>query len=259
MHKQVGLLLLTMTLVGASIACHSTNTPTQSDQTNHQHDAGMTKPTAPDGGAACSAGVCNYQTQAGCSAGLMCHPQLDADQRVIPTCLAAGTAAAGDSCTWLGCEPGYICMGDGHCRHMCCGGDWSVCASDESCTGAIELLPDGSSVPVAAGVGVCAPTDDCDVFDANTCPSGRSCSIVDSRGGVNCLPTGTAKAYEICSPTELCQPGLICVRSSNGIGQCRRLCRSSGGSPSCPESEGTVCKRFSNDPVGVGECVYPTD
>ena len=244
-------------------ACQSTSPPATTDDggisTGVILDAGASEPLSPDGGASCVVGVCNYQTQEGCAAGSMCHPQLDTDQ-VRPACVAAGTGSAGESCAWLGCKPGYVCSSDARCRHMCCGGDWSPCEPNESCTGALELLPSGSSTPVPAGVGVCEPNEDCDVFDATSCPSGQSCYIIDTRGGVNCLPSGAADAYEICSSTQLCQAGLICVASSNGVGQCRRLCRAvAGATPACPAAEGTVCAHYASDPPGVGECIFAED
>lgn len=218
-------------------------------------DAGGGAPVAPSGAEHCPVG-CNYQTQQGCDAGAMCHPELTAEQTIAPSCLPAGTRAVGESCSWQQCQPGLICASDGYCRHMCCGADWSVCQANESCTGAIELLPSGSKVPLSAGVGVCEPTDECDVFDSSTCPVGQSCSIVDSRGGVRCLPSGTAEAYDSCSANSLCKPGLICIAGKNGLGQCRRLCRAEpAGVPACPEQEGMVCAHYPGDPEGVGECV----
>lgn len=224
-------------------------------------DAGPPVAVAPDGATQCTPGVCNYQTQAGCETGSMCHPRIESDQQVAPTCEPAGGQGAGETCSWLSCRPGYICAADGHCRHMCCGGDWSVCEANESCTGAIELLASGSVVPVPANVGLCEPTDDCDVFDPSSCPVGQSCFIVDSRGAVACLPSGSADAYETCSPAQPCKAGLTCVGRGNDNGQCLRLCRAvvGGGEPSCPANEGTVCAHFAKDPPGVGECVPAID
>ncbi len=245
------------------VGCQSANSGGQLDDVSGVRlilDAGPSTPVPPDGPASCTQGVCNYQTQDGCDAGAMCHPQLGADQHVSPTCHPAGTGSAGEPCAWLGCKAGYLCAADGRCRRMCCGGDWSVCGANESCTGAIELLAFGSSTPVPAGVGVCEPTDDCDVFDPSTCPLGQSCYIVDSRGGVGCLPSGTADAFQICSAAELCRSAMKCVAAGNGLGQCRRLCRAEpGGVPTCPAGEGMTCAHYVDDPPGVGECVAVGD
>lgn len=259
---KLGWVVSALLVAGALVACQSTNVPTQGTARDGGStggliilDAGATNPLAPDGAASCNAG-CNYQTQQGCDAGSMCHPAIDSEQEVVATCQPAGTLAAGDPCTWLECQPGYICSADGRCRHMCCGGDWSVCEANESCTGAIELLMPGSSVVVSAGVGVCEPTDACDVFDETSCPAGQSCYIIDSRGGLSCLPIGSSDAYELCSADELCKAGLTCVASHNGVGTCRRLCRAVvGGTPECPPAEGMICTHYAYDPPGVGECV----
>ena len=220
-------------------------------------DAGPTTPQSPDGSQAC-VGNCNYQTQAGCGAGQMCAPQVDASNTPVSAqCSVAGTAAAGQACTWGQCQPGFICAADGYCRHLCCGGDWSVCEQNESCTGAVELLAPNSTTPVSAGVGICEPVDACDVFDPSTCPQGKSCYIVDSRGGLKCLPTGTADVDEACSGTQLCKAGLACVvgNENNATGKCRQLCRAvpGGGSPSCPDQD-SMCMHFVRNPDGVGEC-----
>jgi hypothetical protein len=242
---------------GTLAACQSKNSPAGGDGSAGGliiMDAGASTPVAPDGAASCS-DACNYQTQEGCDAGSMCHPAVDSEQEVTATCQPAGTLAAGEPCSWLECQPGYICAADGRCRHLCCGGDWSVCQADESCTGAVELLAPAGFV-VSAGVGVCEPTDDCDVFDETSCPGGQSCYIIDSRGGLGCLPTGSSDAYELCSTVELCKAGLTCVASHNGVGTCRRLCRAVvGGTPECPPTEGMTCSHYAHDPPGVGECV----
>lgn len=185
----------------------------------------------------------------------MCYPQLTGGG-VTPQCQKAGAKAAGESCVWAECQAGLFCAADGHCRHMCCAGDWSVCATNESCTQAIQLASDGGS-PVPAGVNLCEPVDACDVLNPESCPAGKTCYIVDSRGDVRCLATGTVQFNGICSATNLCAAGLTCVQSSDGrSGTCRRLCRAvvGGAEPGCPLSEGGYCAHFVRDPPGVGEC-----
>ena len=218
-------------------------------------DAGPSTPTSPDGGPSCPAG-CNYQTQQGCASGQMCHPQLSGDT-VSPLCQTAGTKTLGESCAWLECQAGLFCASDLHCRHMCCGGDWSVCADNESCTGAIQLQAAGASSPVPANVSVCEPIDNCDVLNPNSCPAGKSCYVVDSRAGVRCLPTGVVQFGGACTSAKLCEPGLTCVQSVDGrSSNCRRLCRAvvGGGEPGCPIAEGGYCSHFVRDPPEVGEC-----
>ncbi len=218
-------------------------------------DAGTSVAASPDGTSSCPIATCNYQTQEGCASGQMCHPTLNADS-VSPACVSAGTRAAGESCAWQQCAAGLFCAGDGHCRHLCCGGDWSVCQINESCTEAIQLQAVDSPSPVPAGVSVCEPTDDCDVLSPASCPAGKNCYIVDSRAGTKCLAAGNVPFNGACSASNLCAAGLTCVQNSQGTGSaCRRLCRAvTGGEPSCPQAEGGYCAHFVRDPSGVGEC-----
>jgi hypothetical protein len=219
-------------------------------------DAGARAAVSPDGTSSCPIAACNYQTQEGCASGQMCHPSLNADS-VSPACVSAGTRTVGETCAWQQCAPGLFCAGDGHCRHLCCGGDWSVCESNESCTEAIQLQAVDSASPTPAGVSICEPTDDCDVLDPQSCPAGKSCYIVDSRAGTKCMSTGGVPFNGACSATKLCAAGLTCVQNSQGTGSaCRRLCRAvaGGGEPGCPEAEGGYCAHFVRDPLGVGEC-----
>jgi len=223
-------------------------------------DAGPDTPVSPDGGSSCGVD-CNYQTQQGCDAGLMCHPVLNADVTAVsPQCLNAGSKTAGESCTWLGCQPGYICAIDGHCHHMCCGGDWSVCAANESCTAALSINDADAGKTVSAVVSVCELVSSCNVLDPSSCGPGKSCYIVDSRAGVQCLKTGTVPFGQACTSTQLCAAGFTCIQGKNNSGSnCRRLCRAvvGGGNPGCPLAEG-VCAHFVRDPQGAGECT-PTN
>ncbi len=242
-----------------TIGCNSNNPSTSNaadssaDSTIVFLDAGGTTPVAPSGGPLCPVGDCNYQTQQGCGATEMCHPELSGPN-VAPQCVTAGTKAAGESCSWQECQAGLFCAGDGHCRHLCCGGDWSVCAADETCTETILLQAD-AGITSSAKVNVCQLEDPCNVFDPNSCPAGRSCYIVDSRGGVRCLVTGSASLNDGCTSTDLCKSGFTCVQSATGAGTCRRLCRAvpGGADPYCPTSEG-YCSHFVRDPPEVGEC-----
>jgi hypothetical protein len=239
---------------GNNLATHTDNDGSV-DSTIVFLDAGPSTPVAPDGAIACPAG-CNYQTQQGCASGQMCHPQLSGGG-VSPQCQAAGSKASGESCVWGECQSGLICFSDGRCRRMCCGGDWSVCANNETCTGVILLQGADAGTPMPTGVSVCSPVDACDVLDPESCPAGKSCYIVDSRGDVQCIKTGTVPFNGACSATELCAAGLTCVASGDGrTSNCRRLCRAvvGGGEPGCPAAEGGYCAHFVRDPPGVGEC-----
>ncbi len=259
MSRKVAVLVPIDMLMLLAIACStSSSTDGSAYNTIVFLDAGPATPVSPDGGPSCPAG-CNYQTQQGCAAGQMCLPQLNsAGTNVSPQCQTAGTQAAGESCKQPNnCQAGLICTADGNCHHMCCGGDWSVCASNESCTEDIWLQAADAGNPVSADVSVCQPVDACDVLNPNSCPAGKSCYIVDSRGGVRCLPTGAVTLNGGCTSTILCVAGFTCVQDPNdtsGGSKCRRLCRAVvGGEPACPTSEG-YCSHFVRDPPDVGEC-----
>jgi hypothetical protein len=220
-------------------------------------DGGGTIPDAPTGENFCAPGACNYQAQ-DCPSGQSClptdTPATGADW--APKCFPAGTKAAGEACTqWSECAAGHFCAGvstgsPGTCRQLCCGGDWSACPAGQSCYQELFLLPPGASDPVYANADLCAPVNDCDVFDASSCASGKACHIVDPTGNVACVTAGTAELGEDCSASERCVAGFACVG-----GACRRLCNASpgGGEPSCPPAEG-ICVHFVRNPPNVGEC-----
>jgi hypothetical protein len=220
-------------------------------------DGGGTIPEPPAGEDFCAAGVCNYQAQ-DCAAGQSCLPTdtPPASGDWPPKCLAAGTQAAGQACTqWSECAAGHFCAGvstgsAGVCRKLCCGGDWSACGEGQSCYQQLFLLRPGATEPSYASADLCAPVNDCDVFESASCDSGKTCHIVDPTGNVACVQSGNAELGETCSNAERCVAGFACVG-----GACRRLCRAveGGGEPSCPAAEG-ICVHFVRNPPGVGEC-----
>ena len=209
----------------------------------------------PEGAKACAAGVCNYQTQAGCALDLACRPQFPAAaSSVIPGCEPAGAAQSGEACeSSADCARGFLCLpGEGVCRKLCCGGDWSACPSNESCIRQfLVALEDHTE----HAVDLCYPVNTCDVFDPTSCDgestaaSPRECKIVDPKGSVACAPASPQQLGQPCVPPGLCAQGLTCLG-----GTCRRLCRAEQcGEPSCPTEEGP-CVHFDRDPPGVGEC-----
>jgi hypothetical protein len=220
-------------------------------------DLSLELPDPPDGAAACAPGDCNYQTQEGCNDAEACRPQFNAtDPEVNPGCEAAGRGESGDECQAQGdCARGYYCTvtvddESGTCRKQCCGGDWSACDSGESCIRNVSVRAGGEVV--AAGLDLCFPVNDCDLFDPESCaddPS-RECKIVDPVGNVACAPRSNADVGDECSPPTVCKQGLNCVG-----GYCVKLCafEECGGDPACGPGEGG-CVHFQRDPEGVGEC-----
>jgi hypothetical protein len=228
-------------------------------------DGGGKLPDAPNGQAACQSGTCNYQKQDCPSAG-SCLPTDNppAAGDWPPQCFTAGTTPAGSECSaWNECVAGYFCVGiggtsdggvsPGVCRKLCCGGDWSACPAGESCIQQVFLRRPTGGDAVYANADLCAPVNNCDVLDPNSCADqpGKSCLIADPIGNVACIPSGTGDLGDKCGPsTTTCKAGFACVDD-----HCRRLCRAEadGGTPVCPKSEG-LCVHFARDPAGVGEC-----
>jgi hypothetical protein len=209
-------------------------------------DGGGDAATPPDGVAACPKGACNYQSGAGCGDAGSCVPLPGPGGSVAPACYAAGSTAAGAACTqWSDCAPGHLCDPTGHCRKLCCGGDWTGCSGGEHCLRGVELASDGGAVQT--GAMLCYPAGGCDPLAPTSCAEpGTTCQIADPTGASACLPEGTGGAGEACP----CKGGFLCVASA-----CRRLCKAveGGGEPFCPPGEGT-CTHYTRDPAGVGEC-----
>jgi hypothetical protein len=213
-------------------------------------DGGGVVPPPPDGASLCPTGACNYQTQSGCSAAQACRPTLSSSGAIAPGCQDAGSKQSDAPCkAWTDCARGDLCAG-GACHKLCCGGDWSACGTGQSCVRQLLVQAPDAGAAVSAGVDLCFPVNNCDVFDTSSCDSGQSCQIVDPIGDVACTPSGSGTVGAACSETETCSGGFSCVGN-----KCRRLCRAvvGGGEPACPASEG-ICVHYNRDPAGVGEC-----
>ena len=232
-------------------------------------------PQPPDGEAACSTSLCNYQTQQGCSPDQSCRPSFPAGSTTItPACEPFANAKTDEPCeSSSDCARGFLCATiapspDGgvtpavsRCYKQCCAGDWSACDAGTSCIRQfnVRFADDHLEHPLD----LCFPTGTCDLFDSASCPDDpatgapRECKIVDPVGGVACMPTSTRKLGDSCSATtNMCARGFTCVLDgdSNESGHCRRLCRAVAcGEPSCPAAEGN-CVHFNRDPAGIGEC-----
>jgi hypothetical protein len=248
--------LLALALVGlfAHVGCGSTGS-TSSSSSNPDGgpdyrivDAGGDPATPPDGKAACPAGVCNYQTGAGCTdMAIACVPSVDAMGKATPSCTAPGTKKIDEACKAANdCGAGMFCVG-GACRELCCGGDWTGCSSpNEHCIAAVAFS-DGKGGVIQTGAMACLPVNTCDALNPASCNApGTTCQIVDPTGATACLPDGTGGPGEACP----CKGGYLCV-----AGACRRLCKAveGGGDPACQSGEGD-CVHFTRDPMNVGEC-----
>lgn len=242
-------------------ACGSAQTVDQGPEPeptcpNLVEDLSLRLPEPPDGVSECAAGDCNYQTQEGCAEDEACRPQFNAtDPDVAPGCEPAGTGTAGDECeTQTDCARGHYCAqaaatDPGVCRKQCCGGDWSACDEGESCIRSLSVRAGGEVI--AAGLDLCFPVNDCDIFDSESCSAdpSRECKIVDPVGNVACAPRSEADVGDPCSPPTVCKQGLNCVG-----GYCVKLCAfAECAEPACSPDEGS-CVHFERDPAGVGEC-----
>jgi hypothetical protein len=196
---------------------------------------------------------CNYQSQTGCGDTQSCVPTV-LDGEVVSACFEAGTKQLGDACEFADdCAKGQACAG-GHCRKLCCAGDWTACDEGESCYRPYDFLVDAEAKPT--GAWVCYPVGTCSVLDPTACDDvGQDCKMVDTRGSEACMPKTPGKLGESCGAASgrLCGRGLTCV-GDPGEETCIRLCRAEEcGEPSCPVAEG-ACVHFDRDPSGVGEC-----
>jgi hypothetical protein len=217
-------------------------------------DGGGAPATPPDGAKACPAGVCNYQTSAGCSGATpACVPEL-AGGTVTPACSPAGAGKTGSMCAQLSdCAAGYLCV-SGLCRKLCCGGDWTGCdGPDQHCLKTLSYADSGGNA-INTGAMLCYPVNKCDALQPFSCSQpGTQCLIADATGATACLTAGNGGAGEGCP----CMGGFTCVLS-NGNPTCVRLCAAvpGGAQPYCQPNEG-VCTHYTHDPPGVGECKVP--
>lgn len=269
LRELVARALATALVVAGAQGCgsaDSTNTSVKKSCPKVVSDGGggITMPNAGSQAVECDTSLCNYQSQAGCSADQTCTPVLaeypamgsePAREAIEPFCAPAGENPRGAACSTLTpCMPGDACV-LGYCRKLCCAGDWTVCDAGESCFRSFAYQI--GNTPTATGAWVCYPTGECSVLDPHpaACKAGEDCKLVDSQGSEACVPKSPGALGETCGAGSgrLCGAGLTCV-GQPGAETCRRLCRAEEcGEPACPVEEGT-CVHFDRDPAGVGEC-----
>ncbi|MFC1642805.1 hypothetical protein ACFL5O_08995 [Myxococcota bacterium] len=211
-------------------------------------DAGDPAPTPPDGASLCPPGECNFQTQTGCDQGLACVATLSGNKG-IASCKPPGQTPEGGNCEeQTDCAEGLACAG-GSCRTLCCGHDWSVCPTGQSCFRGLWLQRDG--VQADTGASVCFPVDDCDVFDPDACGEDRICSIASLRADVACMPTGAVATGKPCRSSNDCAREHVCAEE-----RCVKLCRAEEDAETRPcAGENEVCVHYKTNPPGVGQCM----
>ena len=254
--------------LGAGVACGGASTvlpPLKTHCSAVYYGAGVL-PSPPDGASLCAAGICNYQTQEGCSAGQTCAPHVDAKAgTVTPNCRVAGQRSHGEPCSDATANPaeqcarGFLCA-EGECRTPCCGGDWSACGNGESCIHQADVRIGGtgdSGTITYAGTDLCFPVGGCNVLDANSCVAENGiCRIADPIAHVACMPPSDLGLGATCDEKHPCGAVLHCVTdatSNSPVSTCRRLCPWGVCSDKTCGDAG-LCVHFNRDPAGVGEC-----
>ncbi|MGM0574799.1 MAG: CAP domain-containing protein [Myxococcota bacterium] len=141
-----------------------------------------------------------------------------------PTCLWAGSSAAGETCSHVNeCGAGLTCLGS-RCRPVCNG---QAQGGPNSCAEQCEhgFAPLGEQGPEAA----CLPPS-C-ALDPGTCGPSEGCYWV---GSFVCDQAGEAGDGESCTYANDCAPGLGCL-GLDGDYACRALC-DGPGLPDCEHS-----------------------
>jgi hypothetical protein len=267
--------------VSASVGCSGAEvfSPIPKIRCKTVYYAGDKLPAPPDGATLCPPGICNYQTQQGCSVGETCAPHFETNvnsktQTVVPACRLAGERAKGEPCDDTSpkaaqqCGPGLLCA-EKTCHRPCCGRDWSACDPGESCIHQANIVV--GNVTEYTGADLCFPVGTCNVLDLEACKAqGQVCRIADPVADVACMPPSSLVAGDKCDNDNPCGAGLHCVEdvsaepkdppvtgamcSATRPCTCRRLCPwGDCNNNTCSINEG-VCLHFNRDPLGVGEC-----
>ncbi|WP_157068966.1 hypothetical protein [Sandaracinus amylolyticus] len=169
-----------------------------------------------------------------------CHPLYDAscrcgfdDLTAEWSCGRSGTRREGEDCESAeDCGPGLLCtrsyvVGGGQCRRLC--DQDSDCGTGQGCA---ELGR------IASCTGWCIALAECDLV-GQTCGAGRGCYWMRdqdaARDHVFCHRAGTEQETRSClrDPTR-CEPGLLCVSRTDGVGsttRCQPLCTTSDDCP----------------------------
>ncbi|MBX3214129.1 MAG: hypothetical protein KF850_18995 [Labilithrix sp.] len=153
------------------------------------------------------------------------------DGAVVPKCDDADPRGVdGVSCSkGADCAPGFDCV-EGEkgavCRRYCCAGS---CASQYSQNGGPTFCDIGKLVDPSLAqhiAPVCMPIKTCKLLREDECGDKETCAVVNDKGDTGCVPTGNAKAGELCNEDH-CDRGLTCL-GSPGDRRCYKLCRVEG-------------------------------
>ena len=193
---------------------------------------------------AADAGASDADAAAENWAGPACHV-VAAGSSPSTACFPAGLGLTNATCSRsTECAAGHECVGDGSCRHYCCGGN-SACQINEFCDVQSTTQDPNTLVPV------CMPEVPCLLLNDETCPASQQCTVVREDGSTSCVGVGTARDGDLCD-AEHCARGLVCIGAQSAP-RCAPLCYTTNHR-AC-ESTGRTCigtlPLFPNPTIGV--------
>jgi len=105
---------------------------------------------------------------------------------------------------------------------MCCTGSTAgECGTGYLC--AREVTLGGART----GIGICDPTDDCNLIAQSGCATGETCDLITNAGDRLCRNTsaGTLAEGATCDiAADQCTTGLQCLQLDSGDALCRKFC-----------------------------------
>lgn len=213
-------------------------------------DAGASRDAAPqtkDAEITMDASPVPYDADVDGGAGETVACRVDAlgDGTFGPTCRVAGPGRDGAECmTGSDCAAGFDCVGrPGRCRAYCCN---YACGAHAFCD--VEPL----AAPPLVNVPVCSPVEACRLLADGTCPSGKTCAVVDKDGTTSCVTVGPSRAGQDCERAH-CGDGHTCL-GQPGSRQCFKLCHVNvpDDCPSDQRCKGSI-QLFSDPSIGICE------
>lgn len=177
--------------------------------------------------AICPMTSCDLISNSGCGSTERCSVT-SSTLPVMTSCITAGTGGQSATCTDdTGCMAGYICITN-QCLHMCCTGSTAgECGAGYVCDREITLGGEHS------GVGICDPTDSCDLPAQTGCGAGETCNLLNGGGDRLCrTASGALTEGTACEPAnDQCALGLQCLQIDSGAALCRKFCDATATSP----------------------------
>jgi hypothetical protein len=165
---------------------------------------------------------------------------------LAPVCSVAGTGGDGDACkASTDCAARFDCVGNGECRHYCCGGN-AQCGSDQFCDVQPLAVATTTKVPVCMPI---TPSGGCALLEKTPCPGGETCAIVRDDGTTGCVESGPQGVGQSCE-TDHCKAGLVCLGAPNAR-QCYGLCSTKSSACTAPETCQGGLPLFQDPSVGI--------